>query len=170
MLRVLDAKGKLVYRVQLPPEGNPSPDPNPSPTPQPKPCHSPGKATNPNPTPTLPLPLSTQDPIPALLGKTILVGWEPSGAVLAVVQKLGGAFLWSAPFPPLPIPNPNQAPLQARGYTAVGGHLPRSRCDLATSLCDLPRSRCDLATSRLPRFPSKPESVQQWEGMQADQG
>ena len=35
-----------------------------------------------------------------LLGKTILVGWEPSGAVLAVVQKLGGAFLWSAPSPP----------------------------------------------------------------------
>ena len=42
-------------------------------------------------------------------GKTILLGWEPSGAVLAVVQKQGGAFLW---------------------------------------------------------FPSKPESVQQWEGMQ----
>ena len=42
-------------------------------------------------------------------GKTIMLGWEPSGAVLAVVQKLGGAFLW---------------------------------------------------------FPSKPESVQQWEGMQ----
>ena len=42
-------------------------------------------------------------------GTTIHLGWEPSGAVLAVVQKLGGAFLW---------------------------------------------------------FPSKPESVQQWEGMQ----
>ena len=40
---------------------------------------------------------------------TIFVGWEPSGAVLAAVQKLGGAFLW---------------------------------------------------------FPSKPEAVQQWEGMQ----
>ena len=42
-------------------------------------------------------------------GKTVLLAWEPGGAVLAVVQKLGGAFLW---------------------------------------------------------FPSKPESVQQWEGMQ----
>ena len=62
VLRVLNAEGRLVYRVQLPPEG-----------------------------------------------KTVLLGWEPSGAVLAVVQKLGGAFLW---------------------------------------------------------FPSKPESVQQWEGMQ----
>ena len=28
-------------------------------------------------------------------GKTIMLGWDPSGAVLAVVQKLGGAFLWS---------------------------------------------------------------------------
>ena len=62
VLRVLNAEGRLIYRVQLPPEG-----------------------------------------------KTVLLGWEPSGAVLAVVQKLGGAFLW---------------------------------------------------------FPSKPESVQQWEGMQ----
>ena len=62
VLRVLNAEGRLIYRVQLPPEG-----------------------------------------------RTILLGWEPSGAVLAVVQKLGGAFLW---------------------------------------------------------FPSKPESVQQWEGMQ----
>ena len=42
-------------------------------------------------------------------GKTVLLAWEPGGAVLAVVQKLGGAFLW---------------------------------------------------------FPSRPESVQQWEGMQ----
>ena len=110
-----------------------------------------------------------------LLGKTILVGWEPSGAVLAVVQKLGGAFLWSAPSPPwgraslglasrrapalplaltrtltrtltptnlsvktesvrsgfhptphphpTPTPTPNQVPLQARGYTAVGGYV-----------------------------------------------
>ena len=37
VLRVLDAKGKLVYRVQLPPEGEPHPDPNPSPTSKPKP-------------------------------------------------------------------------------------------------------------------------------------
>ena len=37
VLRVLDAKGKLVYRVQLPPEGKTNPDPNPGPTSKPKP-------------------------------------------------------------------------------------------------------------------------------------
>ena len=62
VLRVLDAKGTLIYKVQLPPEG-----------------------------------------------RTVMLEFEEAGAVLAVVQKLGGAFLW---------------------------------------------------------FPSKPESVQQWEGMQ----
>ena len=61
MLRVLDAKGTLIYKVQLPPEG-----------------------------------------------RTVMLEFEEAGAVLAVVQKLGGAFLW---------------------------------------------------------FPSKPEAIQQWEGM-----
>ena len=62
LLRVLNAAGKTIYRVQLPKEG-----------------------------------------------RVIFLGWEPSGNALAAVQNLGGAFLW---------------------------------------------------------FPSKPDSVQQWEGMQ----
>ena len=62
LLKVIDEKGKVVYRVQLPQEG-----------------------------------------------RIIFLGWEPSGAALAAVQDHGGAFLW---------------------------------------------------------FPSKPDCVQQWEGMQ----
>ena len=79
-------------------------------------------------TPTLPL------PSPTLLGKTIFIGWEPSGAVLAVVQKLRGAFLWSAPSPPHPHPPPpegaslgsesRRAPaLPARTLPPTGGEL-----------------------------------------------